>query len=221
MAEIDLIPLEFHRKFLYLGWLKKAVLALVLLSLLVIGSFAWLKTESGELDKQIKSLQNQKAITTAQRNQLERLNESKQELDQQLQLLTGLRSGAAAEDMFVTIDNALPESNVWITSWRFRRAGTPVDKVDNSVNTGYFIVIPQGGQNNRQQKEETWKIETQMTIQGQSMDHAALSEFVLNLTRQRQIEDVRVVRTQLTEINRTKLVSFTLEIVVSSLQRNA
>ncbi len=219
MAEIDLIPLEFHRKFLYIGWLKKAAIALVILTLGIIAAFSWLKNESGDLRQQIRTLQNQKAITTAQRNQLERLNESRGELDQQLQLLTGLRSGAAAEDMFVTIDNALPETNVWVTSWRFRRAGTPVEKIDNSVNTGYFIVIPQGSSRNTQQKEETWKIETQMTIQGQSMDHAALSEFVLNLTRQRQIEDVRVVRTQLTEVNKIKLVNFTLDIVVSSLQR--
>ena len=40
-------------------------------------------------------------------------------------------------------------------------------------------------------------------------------------TRQKQIEDVRVVRTRLTEINRIKLVDFTLDIVVSSLQRKA
>lgn len=222
MADIDLIPLEFHRKFMFIGWLKKAGLALLLLSLLVGAAFTWLKTESEHLNREIKVLQGQKAITTNQRNQLERLNASRKELDQQLQLLTGLRSGAAAEDMFITIDDALPNNNVWITSWRFRRAGTPVEEIDNSVNTGYFIVIPQGSANsNAQQREETWKIETQMTIQGQSMDHAALSEFVLNLTRQKQIEDVRVVRTRLTEVNRIKLVDFTLDIVVTSLQRKA
>ena len=53
------------------------------------------------------------------------------------------------------------------------------------------------------------------------MDHAALSDFVLNLTRQKHIEDVRVVRTRLTEVNRIKLVDFTLDIVVTSLQRKA
>ena len=70
-------------------------------------------------------------------------------------------------------------------------------------------------------QEETWKIETQMTIQGQSMDHSALSEFVLNLTRQPEIENVRVVNTQLSEVNNIKLVNFSLEIVVSSYQRDS
>jgi hypothetical protein len=108
---------------------------------------------------------------------------------------------------------------VWVTGWKFRRAGTPVEKVDNTVNTGYFIVIPQGTGSGKNQPPETWKIETQMTLEGQSMDHAALSEFLLNLTRQPVIENVRLVNTRLTEKNKIKLVDFSLEIVVSDLQR--
>ena len=81
-------------------------------------------------------------------------------------------------------------------------------------------MIPQG-QNSSKTKEETWKIETQMTLQGSAMDHSALSEFVLNLTRQADIEDVRVVNTQLAEINNIKLVKFSLEIVVSALQEKS
>lgn len=218
MHEIDLVPAEYHHQRLMSGWLKKAGVALLLLSALIISAFVWLKFESGELQQQIEQLQSKKDITSTHRVQLEKLNQKKNDLDQQLKLLAGLRSGAAAEQMFVTIDRALPQKNVWITSWRFRRAGTPVERVDESVNTGYFIVIPQGKGNKKQGQKETWKIETQMMIKGQSMDHAALSEFVLNLTRQGEIEDVRVVSTQLAEINRVKLVNFNLEIIVSSLR---
>ena len=221
MNEIDLIPPEYHKKRLVMRWFKISVSSLLMLSLLIVGSYFVLRQHSTELKQQIEQLQQRKAITTSHRQQLETLNKQKKDLDQQLQLLAGLRSGAAAEQMFVTIDRAIPEHNVWINAWSFRRAGTPVENVDESVNTGYFIVIPQGSGKNRKPQEETWKIETQMTIQGQSMDHAALSEFVLNLTRQPEIEDVRVVSTQLSEINKIKLVNFSLEIIVSSWQRKS
>lgn len=218
MHEIDLIPQEYHQQRMMTGWLKTAGFSLLILTVLIIGAFGWFKFESTGLQQQIEQLQSQKDITSTHRVQLEKLNQQKKDLDQQLKLLAGLRSGAAAEQMFITIDRALPQENVWITGWRFRRAGTPVERVDESVNTGYFIVIPQASGNNNQAQKETWKIETQMKIKGQSMDHAALSEFVLNLTRQSEIEDVRVVSTQLAEINRIKLVNFNLEIIVSSLR---
>ncbi|MDJ0880785.1 MAG: PilN domain-containing protein [Gammaproteobacteria bacterium] len=215
--DIDLVPIEFHKKHQLIRWMKISGVSLALLTVAILGLFAFLHSQSNHLEQEIERLQSQKAITSSHRQQLEKLNQQKKDLDQQLKLLAGLRSGAAAEQMFVTIDQALPSSNVWITGWNFRRAGTPVENADNTVNTGYFIVIPSGAEKN-QQKEETWKIETQMNIQGQSMDHAALSEFVLSLTQQKEIENVRVVNTQLTEINQVKLVNFNLEITVSSLR---
>lgn len=218
MREIDLIPQEYHQQQMMSGWLKSAGIALLAISALILVGFTWLKLESSQLEGKIEQLQSQKEITSSHRAQLEQLTQKKKDLQQQLKLLAGLRSGAAAEQMFVTIDRALPNHNVWITGWRFRRAGTPVEKVDETVNTGYFIVIPSGSGNSKKTTRETWKIETQMTIKGQSMDHAALSEFVLNLTRQPEIEDVRVVNTQLAEVNQVKLVNFNLDIVVSTLR---
>jgi hypothetical protein len=88
-----------------------------------------------------------------------------------------------------------------------------VDDAREEVNTGYFIVIAADNRNNQ---EETWKIETKMTIQGQALDHVAMSKFVLNLTQQPEIENVRIVSSRQTEVNRIKLVDFSLEIVVSA-----
>ena len=130
-------------------------------------------------------------------------------------MLSGLRSGASAEQMFVTVDRALPGQEVWITSWKFRRAGTPVNEKQEAVNTGYFIVIPAGS---NKQPEETWKIETNMKLQGQALDHEAMSRFVMNLTQQAEIEDVRIVNTRLNKVNQVKVVDFSLDILVSSRQ---
>lgn len=217
MHDIDLIPQEFHRKQLFTVWLKAAVITLLLMTFLFMAAYVMLRIESQDIQQNIKLLQSKKAITNAQQLQLKNLNLKKSGLDQQLKLLAGLRSGAAAEKMFSTIVAALPTKNLWIADWKFRRAGTPVENVDKAVNTGYFIVIPHG-QSNSKNKQETWKIETQMTLQGKSMDHSALSEFVLNLTQRPEIEHVRVVSTRLEKINKIKLVNFNIEIIVSTLK---
>ena len=111
------------------------------------------------------------------------------------------------------IDRSLPGPEVWLTNWKFRRAGTPVEEKPSAVSTGYFIVVPAGSE---RKQEETWKIETHMNIQGQALDHVAMSKFVLNLTQQPEIENVRIVSSRQNEVNQTKVVDFSLDIVVSA-----
>ena len=216
MSEVDLIPAEFHRRHQFSGWLKTAGGVLLLLSVALVAAFFTVRSLNVDLEREIRQLQSQKAITTSHRKELERLDRQRRSLGQQLELLSGLRSGAAAEQMILAIEQAIPSADLWLTDWKFRRAGTPVDITDNSVNTGYFIVIPRGEDARPNEPEEAWKIETRMTLRGQAMDHAALSEFVLNLTQVGLIGKVRVVNTQLTEINRLKLVNFSLEIVITN-----
>ena len=216
MIDIDLIPPEYHKKRLVSSWLKRAVVICVLFSAMIIGGYFFLKMDATNLQAQLDRLQSQKEISAQQRQELEQLNERKGDLQQQMQLLTGLRSGLAVESMFIAVDRALPESQVWINQWSFRRAGTPVDEPVSAVNTGYFIVIPQGSETRNQQREETWEIITEMTIVGQSMDHAALSDFVIRLTRQPEIANARIVSTSSTEVRDIKLVNFTLDVIVAT-----
>lgn len=211
MSEIDLIPETYRKRLLFTRWMKKSFAGLGLLTIAVVGASLLLRNETQQIDLQLKQLQSQKAITTQQRNELEKLNARNKDLSQQLALLAGLRSGSAAQQMFVTIDRAITASNIWFTNWSFRRAGTATDQPLNTVNTGYFVVI----QNADKKVEETWKIETHMTIQGQALDHAALSGFVSNLINQPEIQRVRVVRTALVTMNSHKLVNFSLDIIVA------
>lgn len=213
MNEIDLFPDELRKKFLFIRWFKFTGYSIVLTSVILVGAFFLVRQANEKIDQEIQYFQAQRQITSANRKQFEQLNLQKKNLLQELNLLTGLRSGASAEQMFVTIDRALPGPEVWITSWKFRRAGTPVVDKTETVNTGYFIVIPQGSKN---RKQEFWKIETKMKLQGQAMDHVAMSKFVLNLTQQPEIENVRIMNTRLTRVNQVKVVDFSLDIVVSS-----
>ena len=212
MNEIDLFPEDLRRRLTFTRWFKLSGFFIVLLSALLVAAFIMLREANANIDSEIRFFQSQREITNSNRQQLEQLNQQKQNLQQQLNLLSGLRSGASAEQMFVMIDRALPGPDVWLTSWKFRRAGTPVEDKQEAVSTGYFIVIP-AGQESR--AEETWKIETQMNIQGQALDHVAMSKFVINLTQQPEIEDVRIVSSRQTEVNQTKVVDFSLDIVVS------
>lgn len=213
MNEIDLFPDDLRRQLLFRRWLRWTGYALVFLTLSMLAAYLLLRNANAHVEGQIEYFQSQREITTANRQQLERLNQQKQDLQQQLTLLSGLRGGASAEQMLVMIDRAMPGPEVWLTSWKFRRAGTPVEEGVEAVNTGYFIVI---SADRKASNKETWKIETQMNIQGQALDHVAMSKFVLNLTQQSEIEDVRIVSTRQAEVNRNKVVDFSLDIVVSS-----
>jgi len=213
MNEIDLFPEDLRRRLLFTRWFKLTGYAILVLSLVFVAAFLALRKANATIDGEIRYFQSQREITNANRQQLEQLNQQKKDLQQQLGLLRGLRSGASAEQMFVMIDRALPGPDVWLTNWKFRRAGTPVDERQQAVSTGYFIVIPA---DNQSKQEETWKIETNMSIQGQALDHVAMSKFVLNLTQQPEIENVRIVNSRQTTLNRVKLVDFNLDIVVSA-----
>jgi hypothetical protein len=213
MNEIDLIPAVYRKRVLFIKWVKQALFSMIGISAVVVIAFLVLQADTEDIEWQLNELQTQKMISNQQRNELEKLNTRKKSLTQQLDLLAGLRSGLAVEQILLTVDKALSKNNVWLTNWSFRRAGSVVDNDPKTVNMGYFIVIPNG---ERPQEEEAWKIETTMTIQGQALDHSALSEFVSNLIEQPEIQTVRVVRTDLISLHNHKLVNFSLDIVVLS-----
>ena len=213
MNEIDLFPEELRRQLLFTRWFRITGYSIAMLTIIMVAAFAGLRAANAQIDEQIQYFQSQREISTANRKQLQQFNQQKKDLQQQLNLLSGLRSGASAEQMFVMIDRALPGPDVWLTNWQFRRAGTPVNDAREAVNTGYFIVIPA---DNQSRQEETWKIETNMNIQGQALDHVAMSSFVLNLTQQAEIENVRIVSSRQSKVNQTKVVDFSLDIVVST-----
>jgi Tfp pilus assembly protein PilN len=212
MHEIDLFPDELRKQLLFARWFKHAAIALVATTVLIGAASIGLRQVNAQIDERIQYFQGQRDITNANRQQLGQLKQEKDDLQQQLNLLSGLRSGASAEKMFLMIDRALPGPDVWLTNWKFRRAGSQVENVPEAVSTGYFIVIPAGSSS---REEETWKIETHMNIQGQALDHSAMSKFVLNLTQQPEIENVRIVNTRLNQSGREKRVDFSLDIVVS------
>ena len=211
MTEIDLVPGDYRR----LSWLRGRlrITVVVILAALLVSGIAWggLHLYSQRLDSRIAALQSQQAITNQQREALTQLDNHKSALQRKLDLLTGLRGGAEAVQMFVTIDRAIKGDEVWFLDWEFRRAGTAVEHKPETNSNGYFILIPA---ENGQASNEAWKIETHMTLRGQARDHSALSGFVRRLYRQRAIQDVRILDTS--RQTQDDVVDFRLAVTVNS-----
>ncbi len=213
MSDIDLIPQAYRTRRWQSRWIKRTALMLgALVGILMLGSSA-LGVATANARSRVEALQLRQTVTAEQRADLERLGAEKSELERQYHLLSGLRSGAAAEDMFVTIDRALTSDDVWFLEWQFQRAGVMVGEEVRTVNTGYFIVVPDGAD---QLAADDIRVQTHMTIRGQARDHSVLSSFVRRLFAQSEIDDIRIQRTALNRSNQTSTVEFDLAVVLNT-----
>lgn len=113
----------------------------------------------------------------------------------------------------MVIDRVLND-NIWFLQWSFKRAGEIVTLPPQTVQTGYFIIIPQ--ENSRIGKQQTWKLETHMEIKGQARDHTSFSLFVQGLLSQPEIEDVKIVDTQMRRYADIQVVDFNIVIVINN-----
>jgi Tfp pilus assembly protein PilN len=217
---MDLIPEDYKRYLLQLHILQRwALVMFVLISLSISISFA-LDYKADEFQKEIVLLEQKKSISSQQRNILQILKKDHKKLLVKHNVLQKLRGGAAAENMFVTIDRAFDGNNVWFKNWRFERAGSKTSEPPKGVNTGYFIVIPESERINKKQ-QEAWKIQTHMEVNGGARDHEALASFVRRLLQQPQIGDVRILNTQQRIYVDTTVVDFSLVITVNSRYRSS
>jgi len=210
MADIDLIPPEYRTRIWLHSRVKRTAVAMFTMVVLAVAAFAVFNFLSKDIMRDISVLQKKQAISTQQRDALTALNETRKNLEQQLALLGGLRSGASAPTMFVAIDRALGEGDIWFQNWEFKRAGSVVQEQAEPASNGYFILMPSSGDD----ASQTWKIETHMTIRGQGRDHSALSRFVRRLFEQPEIQDVRILNTSLA--GNREFVNFNLAVTVSS-----
>lgn len=213
MTEIDLIPSDYRIRQWQGRWLKNAAIGFGALLLAHSALFLSWQREARAVAAEVADLEARQRISAQQRDELERLSTSKSELDQQLRLLTGLRSGASAEQLFLTVERALESDNLWFVDWRFQRSGIVVEAAEDTVSTGYFIVVPSDAGS---AEEQPWQVRTHMTIRGRSRDHSALSAFVKGLFAQPEIDDVHLGRTSLTRVQGRELVDFDLAVVMNT-----
>ena len=117
------------------------------------------------------------------------------------------------------IDRAISAGDLWFVDWQFSRAGVVVNPKQQTLNSGYFIVVPNKNASNAE--SEAWEIQTHLKIRGQALNHAALSVFVGRLLEQPQIYDVRIQQTTLKRRTNGSVVEFELAIMVHNLKDKA
>ena len=213
MAELDLIPQDYRNTLKQRAMSRHFLITFVILNLVVLGASGLIVHLSQQAEARIRELKSQSAITEQQQAQLEQLVTQQAEYEQRWSLLRGLRAGAAVEDIFEIVDQALVSDDLWFVDWSFQRAGVVVEGEARGVETGYFVVVPANGESG---ETPAWQVETHMVLEGRAIDHQALSTFVRSLFEQPDIKDVSVQRTSLTDYANGRVVSFDLTIVLNS-----
>ena len=213
MAALDLFPQDYRDWLSRRAMLRQYAIVFLVINVIILGSSGVLTHFSQGVAARIQDLQARSAITEQQQIQLESLREQQAEYERRWSLLRGLRAGAAVEDIFQIIDEALVSDDLWFVDWRFRRAGVVVNGETRDVETGYFVIVLENGDYD---ENIDWKVETLMTVSGQARDHQALSTFVRALFERPSIRDVSVRKTSRANYASGSVVSFELGIVLNS-----
>ncbi|MFK7816938.1 MAG: PilN domain-containing protein [Gammaproteobacteria bacterium] len=208
MSEIDLIPSLYRDQVWKIRALKIFGFIFICLFLIMSVSYGALEFVKNETKYEISQLSKIKEITAQQRNNLKVLREEKDALDYQWRLLSGLKSAVNAEDLFVIIDAAIQDVDIWFTSMIFQRAEVEMAEV-NTVNTGYYLIVIPGEEN------QTLAIGTKMLITGEASNHSTLSSFVNNLLDQPEILDAKVLETSSNKNRDTRTVKFNLVVTIN------
>ena len=210
MADIDLIPESYRRERRTKRWLKQFGVMYGVLLICIVSAKVFLHLGIKEQRLEIERLRTDKQSVLEQKARLEELHGERSRLEKRLAVLERLRGGPASKQVFLGIDGAL-NGKVWFVDWSFKRAGEFVEPKASTVNTGYFIIVPEG-QNDTSAR--AWQMRTHMEIKAQALDHSALADFVERLGRQRVIEDVKVLNTRSQRKNAMSVVDFKLAVVV-------
>lgn len=213
MTEIDLIPQDYRTRRWQSRWCKRFAVVIGSVLGLQLVAHAAINNRIETTRSSIATLQAQQSVSEQQRADIQDLLARQAESERQLDLLRGLRSGGAAQQLFLVVERALATDDVWFVDWRFQRSGVLVDDPEIAVNTGYFIVVPKDAQSG---EPAPWQVRTHMTIRGQSRDHSALSAFVKGLFAQPEIEDVHLGRTTRSRDGADAVVDFDLAVVMNT-----
>ncbi len=213
MHDIDLIPQDYRNRLWQQSYLHGVFfVASASLALIAIVWIFLFKANSG-LSESVRVQQDSQQEQSQILSRLSALEVREDSIRNELKTLNSLRSGAAADQILLTVDRALADFDVWFVSWKFQREGVLTETEMTTVNTGYFIVVPQGTKAN---PEELKLVRTSMSIRGKASDHNELSGFVQNLLAQPEIENARVQRTFVSPDRKENVVNFELDITLTT-----
>lgn len=213
MHELDLIPASYKERLKIKRWCRQFGFAFTCALVILFSLKLTIARKTSALTSKIEVLQKDKQTNIEHQQKYNELVTNEAKLSKELEILNGLRGGPSAKQVLLAVDRVM-QDDVWFTKWSYNRAGeiTPVQPA--TVQTGYFIVLPQEA--NGSPNQQAWKLNTHMEINGQALSHSSLSGFIRNLIKQPEIEDVKVVNTSLRSYISSQVIEFNLVVVINN-----
>lgn len=211
--EIDLIPSSYKERKKIQQWCHLFLLALAVVVSVTLFLRLMLDNKNKTIQTTISQLQQDKSFNLQQQQKYNNLLSVENRLKKNLEILDGLRGGPTVRQVLLAIDRVF-NASIWFTDWSFMRAGEFTEAPVKKVQTGYFIIIPP--ENNPNGKQQTWKLNTHMTIKGQAIDHTSFSLFVQQLLDRNEIDDVKIVSTQVRPYINTQVIDFNIIVIVNN-----
>ena len=210
LADIDLIPSSYRRSrgvrrtSARFGVLYAFVVAALLAA--KIGLSTGIDARAAEIER----LRGDQDNVLQKMARIDALATQRGELDRQLSLLDRLRGGPTIREVFAAMDASLA-GEVWFADWTFMREGEFVEVEPNAIDTGYFVIVPDG---DRSDGSRAWRMKTHMELNALALDHSALARFVARLANQPIVGDVKVLNTRSRRESTADVVDFQLAVVL-------
>lgn len=213
MHELDLIPASYRERLRIQRWLNIFILSFFAILIIIAGLHVMMNKHLVALQSKVQLLQKDKQLNLQQQQQFKALQEQEKSLSARLKMIDGLRGGPPVKQLLLAIDRVITP-DIWFNNWRFFRANSVVPVKPETVQTGYFIVIPE--ELNPGHKQHAWKMESHMEISGQATSHSILADFINHLVKQPEISDVKLLQTHLRNYQDTQVVEFNLFVLINN-----
>jgi hypothetical protein len=181
MSELDLIPAEYRLWTWQLRWLRRWAWMLGSILVLTLSAHLLLSHSTRRIRLEVQALEARKNISLQQKQEIERLRTERDAVQKQLNLLEAIRRSDSTLRALLAVDQAIGGKSVWFQQWQYEKA---------SASSGAEEPSPR------------------MTLKGQAIDHAALSQFIAALLSEPAIEDAQITRSALRRYVATSVVDF-------------
>ena len=215
MHELDLIPASYRERLKFKRWFQLFAIVMFAMTVMIAGLRFLTVNSTKALSGKIEVLQKNKIVYLGLQKKYNDLVAEEIKLKKDLEVLRGLQGGPSARQIFLAIDRAM-QNGIWFTQWSFNRLREIAPVQPAPVQTGYFIIIPQETDSTSASAQQAWRLSTHMEISGQALDHTNFSNFVNNLIRQPEIDDVKVISTSLQSNLNTQVVDFRIVVVINN-----
>ncbi len=215
MHELDLIPASYREQLKVKRWFRLFFIAIAITILVISGLKFSIVNSTKKLSDKIEVLQKNKVVNLELQKKYNDLVEQEIKLKKDLEVLKGLQGGPSTKQILLAMDRAM-QNGVWFTQWSFNRVREITPIQPDTVQTGYFIIIPQENINSPSPAQQAWKLQIHMEISGQALDHSNFSSFVNKLIQQPEIADVKVINTSLNSTLSSQVVDFKIVVIINN-----